>query len=192
MKHKRLTRDKGASWGFGGHPYYQARIDRDDFHGLAALIILGEGKPQYWRMPKAGTVCIAGTGIRWLQLIPDGQKRVITAIFLPSGDLSVWYVDVIDHIYTDDDGVIVFVDAYLDVIFSPQGDVAVDDRDELDAAFASGELTQAQYDAAIAEGNAILAQLCGDIAHTEKWSKALLAAFEDQILSGMIPRHPCA
>ena len=50
----------------------------------------------------------------------------------------------------------VFIDKYLDVILTPEGDVKVDDRDELDAAYASGDLTKAQYEAALAEGEAIL------------------------------------
>lgn len=54
--------------------------------------------------------------------------------------VSVWYVDVIDEIKIDEDGVVAFMDKYLDVMFTPSGDVIVDDRDELDAAFHSGEL----------------------------------------------------
>ena len=37
MKRKRLNRD---AWGFMYYPYYQMRIDTDEFHGMACLIKL--------------------------------------------------------------------------------------------------------------------------------------------------------
>ncbi len=178
MKHKRLTRDGTYGWGFDGYPYVQTRIESPDFCGLAALLTLAPCKSQYWYMPKAGRICVTGPGVRWLQLIPDGKKRVITAVFLPDGKLSIWYVDVTDGWYLDTDGVPVFIDKYLDVIFSPEGDMKVDDRDELDAAYAKGELSRAQYEQGIAEGEAIQRELCADLAATEALCRAVLARVE--------------
>ncbi len=178
MKHKRLTRDGTYGWGFRGHSYVQTRIESPEFCGLAALITLAPCQSQYWHMPKAGRICVTGTGVRWLQLIPDGKNRVITAVFLPDGRLSIWYVDVTDGWYLDTDGVPVFIDKYLDVIFSPQGDLKVDDRDELDAAYAKGELTQVQYEQGIAEGEAIQRELCVDLTATEALCRAVLARVE--------------
>lgn len=177
MKRKRLTRE---GWGFQGFPYYQMRVDLPEFHGLASLIRILSGDTCRWEMPRAGRVPVAGAGMMWLQLVPDGQHRVITAKYRRSRwherlpRVSVWYVDVIDHMETDPDGVAVFVDQYLDVIFSPQGDVHVDDRDELDAACAAGKLTQAQHRRAIAEGESILSGLCADVRATERWCGAIL------------------
>lgn len=171
MKRKRLDRD---GWGFQHFPYAQLRVDRPDFHGMASLINLVDGHDCYWHMPKAGRVTVCGAGMTWLQLIPDDQHRVITCKFLPNGRISVWYVDVIDHMETDPDGVAVFVDAYLDVIFSPAGDLKVDDRDELDAAYAAGELTEEQYQRALVEDESIRRALCTDLKATEKWSAELL------------------
>ena len=45
MKRKRLNRD---GWGFMYYPYYQMRIDTDDFHGMACLIKLTDGENNYW------------------------------------------------------------------------------------------------------------------------------------------------
>jgi predicted RNA-binding protein associated with RNAse of E/G family len=71
----------------------------------------------------------------WLQLIPDNKSRVITAKYLPekkilngreySHSVSVWYTDIIERIEYDSDGVAVFVDKYIDVIFTPQGEVII-------------------------------------------------------------------
>lgn len=182
MTKKRLDRD--IKWFFQGFPYYQMRMDTDHFHGLVSIVDLKAGDYMFWDMPKAGKTPVCGEGMLWLQLIPDGQRRVITAKFLPrsrtiqgvtySKSVSVWYVDVIDSWGYDEDQVAYFKDQYLDVIFDVEGDVRIDDRDELDAAFRSGELTEAQYQAALAEGDAIIADLCADVEQTQRWCEAIL------------------
>ena len=132
-------------------------------------------------MPRAGRVPVAGAGMQWLQLIPDGRRHMLTVKYRPGclpGRLprvSVWYADVIDRVETDPDGVAVFVDQYLDVIFSPQGDVHIDDREELDAAFASGELTAEQHARAVAEADDVVRTLCADMNRTEKWCSGILS-----------------
>lgn len=182
MIKKRLDRDK--KWFFQGFPYYQMRMDTDDFHGLVSIVKLTDGEYFFWEMPKAGKTPVCGKGMLWLQLIPDNQHRVITAKFLPesrtiqgttySKSVSVWYVDVIDSWGYDEDHVAYFMDQYLDVIFDVEGDVLVDDRDELDAAYKSGELSLEQYQTALAEGDAIISDLCSDIEKTQQWCENIL------------------
>lgn len=181
MKYKRLDRDK---WGFQHFPYYQMRIDTEGFCGLASLICLMDGEPQYWQMPKAGKVMVAGPGMCWLQLIPDGRRHMITAKYLPDGNVSVWYVDIIDGVSFDADGVGVFADLYLDVIFSPQGDRKIDDRDELDTAYQSGKVTKAQYNAACKEAALVVKDLCGDLAVTKAYCDRLLQEMKRRIARG--------
>lgn len=201
MKKKRLNRD---GWGFQYFPYYQMRVDCNVFHGLVCLIKIVEGEKQYWEMPKAGKVAVCGQGMTWLQLIPDGQKRVITVKYFANGAVgtersnypewareefcpSVWYADVIDELIYDDEGIAVYVDKYLDVIFSPEGDIKVDDKEELDVAYDSGELSQLQYEEAIAEGEAILKDLCEDIPATAKWCTEIRKVAEQMINDGYKP-----
>lgn len=182
MTKKRLDRDK--KWGFQGFPYYQMGMDNEDFHGLVSVIKLMSGDYFYWEMPKAGKIPVCGEGMLWLQLIPDGQYRAITAKFLPesrtvqgvkySKSVSVWYVDVIDGWGYDVDGVAYFTDQYLDVIFDVEGDVVIEDHDELDEAYSSGELSEEQYQRAIKEGNAIVSELCSDIEKTQQWCENIL------------------
>ncbi len=100
----------------------------------------------------------------WLELVPDNTNRVITVKYFPDGthdperihypapvnakyQPSIWYVDVTDGIEYDEYGIAVYIDKYLDVIFTPEGDVKVDDRDELDAAYLSGDISKEQYEA---------------------------------------------
>lgn len=182
MKKKRLDRD---SWGFWHFPYYQMRVDIEGFHGLACLLELTDGEYCYWEMPIAGKMAVCGAGMKWLELIPDGKKRVITTKYLPDGRVSVWYVDIIENVEYDHDGVAVFTDKYLDVIFNPQGDVKIDDRDELDQAYESGELTKEQYDAALREGEEIVNELCADLPATEALCADILCHVTNRIANGL-------
>ena len=123
MKHKRLNRD---GWGFQYYPYYQIRIDDELFHGLACLIRLTDGEANYWETPKAGRIQVTGTGMTWLELIPDNTNRVITIKYFPDGthdegrrhyptpmnekyQPSVFYVDKTDGIEYDQDGIAVLI-----------------------------------------------------------------------------------
>ena len=177
MTRKRLTRDQ--KWFFQYFPYQQMRIETDLFHGLASIIKLTDGEYFYWDFPLAGKTAVAGKGMTWLQLIPDNGKRAITVKFLPDKRVSVWYVDVIDHMEYDPDGIACFLDTYLDVIFTPQGDIKIDDRDELDQAFHNGEFTETEYLAIIAEGDAIVRDLCSNIPATELWCQQILDYVEE-------------
>ena len=185
MKRKRLDRDIG--WGFQGFPYYQFRLECGEFRGLCCLIDQKSGKTQRWSFEKAGEAPVAGGGMKWLQLLPDGKNRLITAMFLPSGSLSVCYVDVIERVEFDPDGVAAYVDKYLDVVFTPQGDCGLFDRDELDEALDSQDITKAQYDGAISEAESILSELCGDLPKTVKLLKSVFRAALERISLGEEP-----
>lgn len=192
MTKKRLDRD--AKWGFQRFPYYQMRVETDFYQGLVSLIDLIDGQYFYWNLPKAGKVPVCGKGMMWLQLIPDGKQRAMTAKFLPetktlSGEeyvnsLSVCYVDVIEGWEYAGDGVAVFEDKYLDVVFTPEGDIILEDQDELDAAHQSGELSDQQYQQAVVEGQAIIEDLCTDIEKTEIWFQKILAYTKKRIEAG--------
>ena len=171
------------------------RMDCEDFHGLVSIIDLIDGEYLFWEYPKAGKIPVCGKGMLWLQLIPDGKHRAITAKFLPPSrtiqgirylkSVSVWYVDVIDNWGYDEDNVAYFTDQYLDVIFDVEGDVVIDDRDELDAAYSSGELSEEQYQRAIEEGNAIVSELCADVIKTQLWCENILGLAMKRIESNV-------
>ena len=198
MKHKRLNRD---GWGFQYFPYYQMRIDEEFFHGMACLIRLTDGEANYWHTPKAGRVQVTGKGMTWLELIPDNTKRVITVKYYPDGTHdparraypaafqkkyrpSIWYVDIMEGTEYDDSGILVYIDKYLDVIFTPEGEISVSDRDELDQAFKEGELSEAQYREAILEGELIQKELCEDLNKTNEWCSQIREVVEQRIAEG--------
>ena len=87
MKRKRMTRE---GWGFQHFPYYQMRIEREDFRGLACIIRMTSGHTCYWHMPKAGKVAVCGEGMTWLTLVPDGANHILAAKINPRGRGNVW------------------------------------------------------------------------------------------------------
>lgn len=185
MKRKRLDRDLWWEYNKYKSPnYYQMRVDIEQFHGLVCLIQLIDGEYHYWDMPIAGKTAVIGKGMTWLQLIPDGKKRVITAMYLPDNSVSIWYVDIIENIEYDKDGVAIFIDKYIDVIFTPQGDVKIDDRDELDEAFQIGDISKDQYDSALIECDKIITELCSDVVKTEFMCSKILYYVNDRIDKG--------
>lgn len=198
MKRKRLSREGGAhSWGFDRSTYYQFRMDCDGFHGLVGVIYLKDMASQSWNFKIAGNCAVCGDGMVWFELVPDGKQRVITAMLNPEPKevggirylyaISAWYIDIIDALEFDEDGVAAFLDKYLDVILTPQGDVCIDDRDELDAAHVDGELSDEQYQAALREGDDILAELASDLPKTEECHMKLFARAEEIIRTGVRP-----
>lgn len=179
MTRKRLTRE--AKWGFQYFPYHQLWMENELFTGWVGINYLTDGDYYYWEYPKAGKVPVAGKGMCWMTLLPEGQSRSITAKITKEREISTWYVDVIDGVFTDEDGVVGFVDKYLDVLFTTAGDVIVDDRDELDAAYEEGILSEEQYRHALAEGDCIIEELCSDIPATETWCKEVFRRAEEMI-----------
>lgn len=180
MTHKKLTRDK--KWGFQYFPYRQVRIDSAIFKGWVAINDLTEGETIEWDyFPKAGKVPVAGEGLCWLTLLPDDQKRSITAMISKDRRVTAWYIDVIEKVAFHDDGVLGFIDEYLDVLMTPAGDIIISDQDELDAAYHAGELSTEQYAEALREGDRIVAELGHDIAATEKWCIEVLDLAEKHV-----------
>ena len=88
--------------------------------------------------------------------------------------VSVWYVDVIEKYTYDSDGVAVYWDKYLDVMATPQGDLRIDDKDELYEAYQKNDLTKAQYEEALEECDAIISEMFTDLVKTEENCLAIL------------------
>lgn len=179
MNKMRLTRDK--KWFFQYFPYHQIYMDNELVKGWVSINYLTDGETRYWNYEKSGQIPVCGKGMIWLTILPEDKSRCIGAYFLPNRRVSVWYIDVIEEVGVDEDGVVYYLDKYLDVILTPQGDVCVQDRDELDAAYASGELNAAQYEAALQEGDLIIEELASDMGKTEEFCIQVLEKAEEMI-----------
>lgn len=185
MNVKRLDRDK--KWGFQFFPYYQTELNTEQFKGLASYIRFTDGDLCYWEfLQKAGKTPVCGKGMKWLQLIPEGKERCITAMIDSNGNPLIYYVDVIEESGFDEDGVATFTDKYLDVVFTVAGDVMVQDRDELDEAFKTGDINESQYKAALEEGDRILEEMTTDIPKTVEWTCRILGEIEALVKNGTL------
>lgn len=179
MNKMRLVRDK--KWFFQFFPYHQMYMDNELLKGWVSINYLTDGEERFWEYEKSGSVPVCGKGMIWLTIIPDDRSRCIGAYFLPNRRVSVWYIDVIEETGIDDDGVVYYIDKYLDVVFTPQGDICIKDRDELDEAYESGELSTEQYENALREGELIVEELGTDIEKTEKFCREVLDKAEEMI-----------
>ncbi len=70
------------------------------------------------------------------------------------------------------------------MIFTLEGDIKIDDRDELDEAFHTGELSKQQYDSALFECDEILKTYCADIRQTDAWCAKIRNIAEGKIAQG--------
>ena len=124
--------------------------------------------------------------MKWLQLVPDGKSRLITAMYKPDGRLSVCYIDVIEGVEYDSDGVLAYIDKYLDVVFTPQGDFEVQDRDELDEAYRIGDISKEQFSAAVCEANEISKEILCDIKAASEKLEALHKTVQKMVKNGEV------
>lgn len=167
IKEKRLDRD---TWhGIRQKRYTEAQLTFPGFSGTAALLQIDVGDIGHWSIHGC-QVPVTHTGMVWVELIPENEHIAITAMLHPLADVPEdqwgfevveWYVDLIDGTYRAPDGVTVFRDLFLDLIFSdgyaPVGlppYSLIDDRDELDAAVAQGIVTPEQYEMVLSAAEA--------------------------------------
>lgn len=181
IKHKRLDRD---TWDIIRRKRYtELPLAIPGFCGTAALLRIDEGDGTDWDIFGC-RVPIARTGMVWLELVPAGEHLVITAMLHPLSDVQPeqhgyevveWYLDLTDGTSRAPDGVTVFHDLFLDLIFSdgyaPVGlppYFVIDDRDELDAALADGTITRDQYDRTLTAASAAQKKYAEDIPYLRR------------------------
>lgn len=152
-----------------------------EFRGIAALLCIDEVKRESrWDYPD-GYVVVCGAGMRWVELLPYDRNYALTAMFAPDGRVSEWYCDLTAGYGFDPDGVAVFLDCFLDLVVRPPcaalpgGALKEDDRDELEEAYADGEITEEQYREVIRETERIKQDLFSDLTRLEEISAAFLA-----------------
>jgi uncharacterized protein len=121
------------------------RVDSDLFTGYLTLFWIDRVREPLWVPFRNQMICVADTGHCWLQLLPDRQRHVLTAMYDADGRLVQWYVDLVRAHGVDERGIPWYDDLYLDVIALPNGEVEIIDGDELEAALAAGLVTPEEY-----------------------------------------------
>lgn len=91
---------------------------------------------------------------------------------------KVCYIDMIDSQGYDDDNVPYFYDLYLDLVVYPNGDIIVDDMDELQEALKKGEITEMQYNRALTTSQKLQDGLLSNIEKFKSYISAMLSILE--------------
>lgn len=139
---------------------------------LGLLTINAVSEKQVWKY-NGNDIVVCDSGYHWMTILPKNEYYCMTVMMDECCEMKVCYIDMIDKQGCDDDGVPYFYDLYLDLIVYPDGNVIVDDMDELQAAFKAGEITEAQYNQAIMTSQKLQEGLLADIEHFRNYVKAL-------------------
>lgn len=124
-------------------------INTADFEGYVGMLSIDEvSKAQIWNYGDT-KITVLDNGYKWLTIMPKDDYYCITVMMDGDYNIKVSYIDMIDVQGIDEDGTPYFFDCYLDLIVYPDGNIIVDDRDELDEAFSEGSITKEQYDRAL-------------------------------------------
>ena len=139
------------------------QVSMDFFTGYIGLIEMKEvSEVQTWKFNDT-EFAVCAQGFKWISILPQDNFYCITAMMNEKNEIAVWYIDMIAAQGIDVDGIPYFDDLYLDLIVFPNGEIKVDDMDELEDALHQGDITQEQFDLAINTANDLKSGLLNDI-----------------------------
>lgn len=160
---------KRTDWGRVLRKDYIAQDFRRNGHqGRMSLSILRELTAPLTIHYPFGDVLIADEGFGWLQIALKEQSFWITAMYDRQGQRISLYFDVTAGNCFDNPDNPCFADLYLDIVAI--GDVLeVLDRDELDEALETGDITREEYDHAISVCRKLYAYLAENQVYIADW-----------------------
>mgnify|MGYP002427412289 CR=1 FL=1 len=144
---------------------------------LGLLTINSVSEKQVWKYNKKDVI-VCDNGYHWLTILPDNEFYCITVMMDDSYKIKVCYIDMIDTQGYDDDKVPYFYDLYLDLVVYPNGDIVIDDMDELQKALEMGEITSLQYNRAITTSHKLQCGLLSDIVKFQNYVREMLNILE--------------
>ncbi len=138
-------------------------FETEEIYG-AFINIIEVKKPQVWFCFNK-KITVADNGYKWLVVLPKKDNYAIT-MYMDRNDVPIlWYIDLIDGIGVDADGIPFYNDMFLDLIVSYDGQVVEDDRDEFEKAYVDGIINNKQYQKVIS----VSEQLKQRILENQRW-----------------------
>ena len=138
-------------------------FETEEIYG-AFINIIEVKKPQVWFCFDK-KITVADNGYKWLVVLPKKDNYAIT-MYMDRNDVPIlWYIDLIDGIGVDADGIPFYNDMFLDLIVSDDGQVVEDDRDEFEKAYVDGIINNKQYQKVIS----VSEQLKQRISENQRW-----------------------
>lgn len=145
---------------------------------LGLLTINSVSEKQIWKYNNKD-VFVCDNGYHWLSIMPENEFYCITVMMDDNFIIKVCYIDIIDTQGYDDDNVPYFYDLYLDLVVYPNGEIIVDDMDELQEALKTGEITTLQYNQALAASQKLQDGLLSDIGKFQDYVSEMLNILEN-------------
>ena len=156
------------------------KVDTDFLRGYVSCVTANEmPDPWIWNFHGEPLTVFHG-GYHWFRILPEDANYSPAAIFDDQGRIVLWYIDLIAGQGIDDEGQVYFDDLYLDLIVLPNGEVFVDDRDELEEAFATGDITEEQYKMALMVGEDLQKNLLQDMGALTEYTNRCYALLNDE------------
>ncbi len=153
------------------------QVDTPTIKGyLGLLTINAVSEKQIWKYNNKDVV-VCDNGYHWLTILPSNEFYCITVMMDDAYEMKVCYIDMIDTQGYDDDNVPYFWDLYLDLVFYPNGDIIVDDMDELQEALKNGEINELQYNRALETSQKLQNGILSDIGKFQEYFRELLNMF---------------
>lgn len=147
MKRKTITRKEWQ--GIYKRSYAEEDFSIGGYSGKAGLIMMLECDDFCINAPDY-RLRITHKGYSWLSVAPRDCRVWATVMFDATGCLFQCYFDVTAGNRVLDGGASYFDDMYLDAVVRPESEiVSLYDKDELDAALASGEIGERQHASAV-------------------------------------------
>lgn len=187
MKRSRLSYDE---WKCIENKQIQGRnVITDFFQGYIELIKIEQvTEPQIWRF-NGEDIVVCDRGLKWLSILPEKEYYCITAMLNKRNEILLWYIDMIADKGIDIDGIPYFDDLYLDLVVYPDGSIVEDDRDELEEALLSKDITQEQFDLALETSQKLQKGLLSDVSLFAEYTKKCYEILDGHTMreNSMIP-----
>jgi len=150
------------------------QVDMPQLKGYLGLLnIDAVSEQQIWKN-KDKEVVVCDNGYHWLSIMPDNEFYCMTIMMDNKYHFKVCYIDMIDSQGYDEDEVPYFYDLYLDLIVYPDGNIIVDDLDELQEALKIGDITEIQYNKAIVTAQNLQNGLLSDIWKFQRYIQEMM------------------
>lgn len=112
-------------------------------------------KPLIVRLPDGREKKLSDVGYSWYHFAPEGHYFWLSAAFDPEGTLLELYFDLTAGSDFSDPENPCFLDLYLDVVLTPEKEIRILDREELDEALRAGFLGASEYERTLRNGDAL-------------------------------------
>ena len=141
------------------YSFVSREIRLGDTSGLEAVYRVDEIREPLRVFNGHDWITVSDDGFTWYQLALRNRRVWLHASFNPAGVLVEIYCDITGGNIFDDPECPCFEDRYLDVVLTPDGELRVLDRDELDEALEQGKLTSEEHAQAVEDGAALYRDL---------------------------------